>query len=1183
MKKIRKILTAFLAGITAVSISSGTLNCFAEGVLYDQELTKDAIDLYYIIGLEADPLARYPQAKENGVREFILTEEGKEVYNGIMAEHQQVKDEIAGLIGRTPEVNYDYTAAFNGFSMALSDNEKEIVKNNIQKLGITSIEDGAYVVSSGLKSEAKESESFTSVSSSVSYSDLTERILEESGITESSLNGDGIVIAVIDTEFDSKHEFLTMPEGVKGKFSKEDVKAVYPYLSAAPYVSEKCYVNEKIPYAFDYVGYDFNTFSMDSSHGTHVAGIAAGNGDSETDINYEPDGVASNAQLVLMSAETLGASMLMAAYDDVLYLGADIVNASYGASYVVTHNSYSEYTAINNIVSTGTVFCNAAGNSAKNSSLSDIFTDYSTSGAPTNVDGNFAVGSADNPVQEKNNNIIKLADGSEEIILDAERCHISELMNGLELEYTVVPGMGETSDYANIDVKNKIALVQRGTISFTEKINNAYEAGAIGVIIYNNDSELLIMVDDGVLIPSGMVSYETGMKMIEAETKTVTFQGNAYTIEQNKDIIMSDYSSWAFTEQLILSPDISGFGGNILSSVPDNNHKSYAFNSGTSMAAPQLTGINALLKEYLLQNQEKYGITNRSDYTELSAKLLMSTATPVYTNDNLEIASPRVQGNGIANLSYAINTPCYISTDSEKDNYRPKLSLGDGYKQSYDLVFNVTNLSDAECIYTPSVQFFRDTENEDNTLAWNTLRLSEYEDFTAVFSDETGKKLEQIKVPAGKTVKITAKVTMSDEVYNDIKEKKGRFVDGFVRLNSTENPNLTVSFMAFCGDWSQAEEGGIAYRFIYNEMAYEGAALMDYNQNIAGLNMADASVTQPYYSPNGDNVFDSLKLFMFFKRRCYDLTATIYNSDGKQVYTQNIGNGYNRELDDLSIEGRAYNIKWDFKENGEIKENAEYTIEISARLPLAEEMTVIDSCTFKIDNKKPTIKKVGKLKIDNSEYLIIDAEDNSALQAALIYSDLKSEVVDLQSANYSVSGKKIIVNITECMLNDVVEIYDIAGNMTTVSINDATYTLYAQMTENFGFATTDEESFTDGKISITDENGKEAQLDIDLGITPTLVYEANGNEVTESCVFIDGFETVHTDLTVGIMGDSNQDGNFNVRDVAYTARMLSSKSEEGFTEFVLSLAGYCADCDKNGEVTVRDAALAARMLATENL
>jgi len=76
---------------------------------------------------------------------------------------------------------------------------------------------------------------------------------------------------------------------------------------------------------------------------------------------------------------------------------------------------------------------------------------------------------------------------------------------------------------------------------------------------------------------------------------------------------------------------------------------------------------------------------------------------------------------------------------------------------------------------------------------------------------------------------------------------------------------------------------------------------------------------------------------------------------------------------------------------------------------------------------------------------------------------------------------------------------------------------------------------------------------------------------------------VHTDLTVGIMGDSNQDGNFNVRDVAYTARMLSSKSEEGFTEFVLSLAGYCADCDKNGEVTVRDAALAARMLATENL
>ena len=46
-------------------------------------------------------------------------------------------------------------------------------------------------------------------------------------------------------------------------------------------------------------------------------------------------------------------------------------------------------------------------------------------------------------------------------------------------------GLGNPADFP-VSVNGKIALVQRGTLSFFEKAQNAYKAGAIGIIVYNN-------------------------------------------------------------------------------------------------------------------------------------------------------------------------------------------------------------------------------------------------------------------------------------------------------------------------------------------------------------------------------------------------------------------------------------------------------------------------------------------------------------------------------------------------------------------------------------------------------------------------------------------------------------------------------------------------------------------------
>jgi len=60
----------------------------------------------------------------------------------------------------------------------------------------------------------------------------------------------------------------------------------------------------------------------------------------------------------------------------------------------------------------------------------------------------------------------------------------------LEAELVAIGGAGEPNDYAKVNVKGKIAFVQRGTLQFYDKSKNAADAGAIAVIVYNNAPQL---------------------------------------------------------------------------------------------------------------------------------------------------------------------------------------------------------------------------------------------------------------------------------------------------------------------------------------------------------------------------------------------------------------------------------------------------------------------------------------------------------------------------------------------------------------------------------------------------------------------------------------------------------------------------------------------------------------------
>ncbi|MBI2864518.1 MAG: M28 family peptidase [Chloroflexi bacterium] len=75
-------------------------------------------------------------------------------------------------------------------------------------------------------------------------------------------------------------------------------------------------------------------------------------------------------------------------------------------------------------------------------------------------------------------------------------------------------GGGSKEDFGRIDVKDKIALIKRGEITFGGKVANAADAGAVGVIVYNNvGGELRGSLANPSTIPAVSVTLEEGQRL----------------------------------------------------------------------------------------------------------------------------------------------------------------------------------------------------------------------------------------------------------------------------------------------------------------------------------------------------------------------------------------------------------------------------------------------------------------------------------------------------------------------------------------------------------------------------------------------------------------------------------------------------------------------------------------------
>ena len=643
--------------------------------------------------------------------------------------------------------------------------------------------------------------------------------------------GEGKVVAVVDTGVDMTHPAFAGALGGTPALSADKVASLTPQLGDG---KAGTYVSEKFPFAYDYADNDpdASPTGQAGSHGTHVAGITAGNAG-------EIVGIAPDAQIIVAKVARsvegdITDSGLLSALDDMVVLHPDVVNLSLGQLGGMDNEADSVYaTVFKSLQDAGITVNAAAGNhytagygntSGKNLPFASD-PDSSTQCEPATYSSVVSVASVDNSLAHSAFTVgdrdipFQRAGGA-----DGQKMPDLSDLTGSPFEY-VDGGIGSAEDGAALKAKypeglaGKIVLVKRGSLTFQTKFNNIAGSKPAGFIVYNNvpGDSLVVMslATDGV--PAAFISQADGEAMLAAADHHLSVAPGKVVAPSSK-YSMSSFSSWGVTPDLRLKPEVAAPGGNIYSSVPGGT---YEFMSGTSMATPQMAGVSAVVLQRV-QNDPLFASMSAREKVDVVQNLIMGTAAPIADplQDTGDPYSPRKQGSGLANVLAATTSSVYPTVSGAPESSRPKADLGDGTKGWH---FDVTlhNLSGVEATY-----------------ALNTQALSEFvEDgfFTGHSSDWRGKGVDiaysgaavsgtgegaTITVPASGEATVGVDVTprAAFDSYVAQNAPNGTFLDGFVRLTSKTagQPDLTVPYMGFYGDWGKAP--------IFDALASQGGA-----------------------------------------------------------------------------------------------------------------------------------------------------------------------------------------------------------------------------------------------------------------------------------------------------------------------------------------------------------------------
>ena len=412
--------------------------------------------------------------------------------------------------------------------------------------------------------------------------------------------GKGIKVAVIDTGVDSNHPDL----------------------------------NGKVIGGYDFVEND-DTPQDTNGHGTEVAGIIAANG--------KLKGVAPEAKILAYRVSDTGnavsSDLIVKAIQKAIQDDVDIINLSLGVNR--TNDKIED--AINQAVEKGITVVAAAGNSGP---------DLRTIGSPGKDPHAITVGATYNNITAS---LVATLD------IDGKRFQVLPMVGIIPLAEPLTTEItfgkyGKESDLVGLDVKDKILLVERGSdvkdelLYFSIKEKNAANAGAKALIVYNNEPGIFLGDLNNKLegpeykprIPTVSMSKEDGQALLLTLQNKTTGTINTF---YHPDFV-SFFSSRGPVSPFYIKPDLVAPGVFVNTT---SIHGRYNLTSGTSFAAPHVSGAAAILLE-----------KNPKLNPQQVKSIIISTSDPV--SDTFGTLFPQeVSGVGRLNVTRAFDANLLVN------------------------------------------------------------------------------------------------------------------------------------------------------------------------------------------------------------------------------------------------------------------------------------------------------------------------------------------------------------------------------------------------------------------------------------------------------------------------------------------------------------------------------------------
>ena len=822
--------------------------------------------------------------------------------------------------------------------------------------------------------------------------------------------GEGKVIAVIDTGVDTTHQAFTGALAGTPALTPQKVAALSSQLGEG---KTGVYISQKFPFAYDYADSDNDASPREGGsgfHGTHVAGIAAGNADKI--IGTAPDAQVIVAKVTRSEDDALLDSALLASLDDMLILHPDVINLSLGWTAGMDNEADTVYATVYKKLQDAGITVNAAAGNA----FSTGYGNNSGKGLPYASDPDSSV--IDEPATYSS--VVAVASVENALIRNAFTVNGKDIgyqrsrgMNGEKVAYFsdlpagtyeyVDAGFASEEDVAALKEKypdglaGKIALVSRGKMTYQKKVENLYDLHPAGILVYNNVSvgSLIIMNLTTQDLPAAFISQADGQAMLDAPEHTLSI-AEGQVLPQSSIYEASEFSSWGVSPDLRLKPEIAAPGGNVFSSIPNG---AYEQTSGTSMATPQMAGISAIVLQRV-QSDPLFASMSARQQADVVQNLIMGTARPLTdaAQTTGALYSPRKQGAGLVDALAATTSSVYPTVVGAPEQSRPKADLGDGTKGWH---FDVTlhNLSGTAATYELSSQ-----------------ALSEIVDggfFTEHSSDWRGHGVEiaysgaasasaegaTVTVPASGEATVGIDITPGSEFASYVADNtpNGTFLDGFVRFTSKTDgqPDLAVPYLGFYGDWGKApifdalaSVGGAHTRASDIVNGQTGASL-GYNPLVKAADRTGDPNPQRYVisRSTASGAPTILEPRTGTLRSVHSLTSTYTNEAGETVFSvtnhQNWKSVYLTSTEENTwVE--AYHESTAFDTNAEKfaqMPDGAYTLRIAASNdgPSRAEQSI--SYNFRLDTKAPVISDLVYSGKDEGFVVTFDVTDDSPLAA----------------------------------------------------------------------------------------------------------------------------------------------------------------------------------------------------------